>query len=377
VNLALRSGAVASAAALTLLLSACSASNEADPTTEAATTTDAATSAPATTLSGELNGAGASTQDTAMQAWRAAFQEQNPDLTINYDPVGSGGGRTAFLDGSVAWAGSDAALSEDEYALAVDRCGADGAINLPMYISAIAIAFNLEGIDTLNMDAATVANIFDGKITMWNDAAIAAQNEGVELPATAITIVHRSDESGTTKNFTDYLAKASDGAWPYDASGDWANSLGESGQGTSGVKQILTDTPGTIGYLDSSQAGGLGAVAVKVGDEYVVHSAEGAAAAFDAAAPAGVNGDNDLAFKIDRTTSAAGAYPVMLASYVIVCQTYDDAEVAANVTSFLEYTASAEGQTLAAEQAGSAPMSPALSEKVVAILEGIAANSGV
>ncbi len=376
-NLALRSGAVASAAALTLLLSACSASNEADPTTEAATTTDAATSAPATTLSGELNGAGASTQDTAMQAWRAAFQEQNPDLTINYDPVGSGGGRTAFLDGSVAWAGSDAALSEDEYALAVDRCGADGAINLPMYISAIAIAFNLEGIDTLNMDAATVANIFDGKITMWNDAAIAAQNEGVELPATAITIVHRSDESGTTKNFTDYLAKASDGAWPYDASGDWANSLGESGQGTSGVKQILTDTPGTIGYLDSSQAGGLGAVAVKVGDEYVVHSAEGAAAAFDAAAPAGVNGDNDLAFKIDRTTSAAGAYPVMLASYVIVCQTYDDAEVAANVTSFLEYTASAEGQTLAAEQAGSAPMSPALSEKVVAILEGIAANSGV
>lgn len=375
-NFALRSGAVASAAALTLLLSACSASNEADPTTDAGTT-DAATSAPAMTLSGELNGAGASTQDTAMQAWRAAFQEQNPDLTINYDPVGSGGGRTAFLDGSVAWAGSDAALGEDEYALAVDRCGADGAINLPMYISAIAIAFNLEGIDTLNMDAATVANIFDGKITMWNDPAIASQNEGVELPATAITIVHRSDESGTTKNFTDYLAKASDGAWPYDASGDWANDLGESGQGTSGVKQILTDTPGTIGYLDSSQAGGLGAVAVKVGDAYVAHSAEGAAAAFDAATPAGVNGDNDLAFKIDRTTSAAGAYPVMLASYVIVCQTYDDAEVAANVTSFLEYTASAEGQALAAAQAGSAPMSPALSEKVVSILEGIAANSGV
>lgn len=374
-NLALRSGAVASAAALTLLLSACSASNEADPTTT--DSTDAPATSDAMTLSGELNGAGASTQEKAMEAWRATFQGENPDLAINYDPVGSGGGRTAFLEGSVAWAGSDAALSEDEYATAMDRCGADGAINLPMYISAIAIAFNLDGIDTLNMDAATIAKIFDGKITTWNDPAIASQNEGVDLPDSAITIVHRSDESGTTKNFTDYLAKASDGAWPYDASGDWANDLGESGQGTSGVKQIIADTPGTIGYLDSSQAGDLGAVAVKVGDEYNVHSSEGAAIALESSTPAGTNGDNDLAFKIDRTTTASGAYPVMLASYVIVCQKYDDAETAAQVTSFLEYTASPEGQQLAAEQAGSAPMSADLSSKVVSILEGIATASGV
>jgi len=370
VNIALRSGAVASAAALTLLLSACSASNEADSTTSA--TSDAIM-----TLSGELNGAGASTQQVAMEAWRAKFQTANPDLTINYDPVGSGGGRTAFLDGSVAWAGSDAALGDDEYVTAQTRCGADGAINLPVYVSPVAVAFNLDGIDTLNMDAATIASIFDGKITQWNDAAIADQNSGVALPDAAITIVHRSDESGTTKNFTDYLAKASDGAWPYDASGDWANDLGESGQGTSGVVQILTSTTGTIGYADESQVGGLGVVSVKVGDSYNAPSAEGAAIALEASTPAGKNGPNDLAYSLDRTTTAASAYPVMLSSYVIVCQKYDDAAVAANVTSFLEYVASQDGQAAAAETAGSAPISPELSDKIVSILQGIATASGV
>ncbi len=323
-NIALRSGAVASAAALTLLLSACSASNETDPTTSS--TSDAPATSDAMSLSGELNGAGASTQQVAMEAWRANFQSDNPDLTINYDPVGSGGGRTQFLDGSVAWAGSDAALSEEEYASAVDRCGADGAINLPVYVSPIAVAFNLDGIDSLNMDAATIAKIFDGKITTWNDPAIAAQNDGVDLPDSAITIVHRSDESGTTKNFTDYLAKASDGAWPYDASGDWANDLGESGQGTSGVVQILTSTPGTIGYADESQVGGLGVVSVKVGDELqrsFRRRCRNRAGGLDACRPE--RSPTTWPTTLTARPRPPGAYPVMLSSYVIVCQKYDDA----------------------------------------------------
>lgn len=373
-NIALRSGAVASAAALTLLLSACSASNEPDPTSSSP---DAPATSGAMTLSGELNGAGASTQQVAMEAWRAAFQSNNPDLTINYDPVGSGGGRTQFLDGSVAWAGSDAALSEEEYTAAADRCGADGAINLPVYVSPVAVAFNLDGIDSLNMDAATIAMIFDGKITTWNDPAIAGQNPGVALPDAAITIVHRSDESGTTENFTDYLAKASDGAWPYDASGDWANALGESGQGTSGVIQIITSTSGTIGYADESQVGDLGVVSVKVGDTYNAPSAKGAAIALEASTPAGKNGPNDLAYDLDRTTTVAGAYPIMLSSYVIVCQKYDDAQVAANVTNFLEYVTSQDGQAAAADAAGSAPISADLSNKIAGILQGIATASGV
>lgn len=375
-NIALRSGAVASAAALTLLLSACSASNETTKTSSA-TSAAPATSAAMAPLSGELNGAGASTQQVAMEAWRAKFQAANPGLTINYDPVGSGGGRTQFLAGSIGWAGSDAALSADEYKTAQTTCGPDGAINLPVYVSPIAVAFNLDGITSLKLDAATIALIFDGKITKWNDPAITAMNSGASLPALAITIVHRSDDSGTTKNFTDYLNKASGGAWSYPAAGVWPNKLGESGQGTSGVIQIIKGTKGTIGYADESQVASLGKVSVKVGDSYNAPSAEGAAIALAASKPAGTNGTNDLAFALDRTTTAKGAYPVMLASYVIVCQKYKDATVAANVTGFLEYVASQAGQSDGAGAAGSAPISADLSTKIVTILKGIAKASGV
>lgn len=371
-NIALRTGAVASAAALTLLLAACTPSNEETETTSAAP--GASETAEVVELSGNLAGAGASSQESAMEAWIAGFTAENPNLSIAYDPVGSGGGRTQFLDGAVSWAGSDSVLSEEEYALAVDRCGADGAINLPVYISPIAVVFNIEGIESLNLDAATIANIFDGKITNWSDPAIAALNEGVTLPDLTITTVHRGDESGTTKNFTDYLAKASNGAWPYDASGDWANALGESGQGTSGLIQVVTDTQGAIGYADFSKAGDLGKVSVLVGEEFVAPSAEGAAIALESSTLNSVNGENDLAYKIDRTTTAAGAYPVMLVSYVIVCQSYEDEAEAANVTGFLSYIASEEGQAAAASAAGSAPISAELSAQIESILAEIAAK---
>ncbi len=330
--------------------------------------------APAVQLSGTLNGSGSSAQQSAMDAWRADFQNANPDLTINYDPVGSGGGVTAFLDGSVSWAGSDSPLKDpDEYTAAVTRCGADGAINLPVYISPIAVVFNVEGVSTLNLDAATIAMIFDGKITKWNDAAIAALNDGVALPDLAITTVHRSDESGTTKNFTDYLSKASDGAWSYDADKVWPIKSGETGEGTTGLMTVVTSTPGAIGYADASKAGTAGVVSVKVGDTFNAPSAEGAATALASSTVASVNGDNDLAYKVDRTTTAAGAYPLMLVSYAIVCQTYTDAAEKANVTGFLSYVASAEGQASAASAAGSAPLPADLSTQIETILAGIAA----
>lgn len=356
---------------LTLALAACSPSNE-EPT-ESSTTT--ASDAPATELSGSLNAAGASSQESAMEAWRAGFQSVNPDVTVNYDPVGSGGGRTQFLDGASSFAGSDSLMDSDEYASAVQRCDGDaGAVHLPMYISPIAVIFNLDGITSLNMDADTIAQIFDGKITNWNDAAIADQNEGVDLPDLAITTVHRADESGTSANFTDYLEKASD-SWPYEASGEWANSLGESGPGTSALVQIVTDTQGTIGYADASRAGSLGTVALKVGEEYVPFSAEAAAAVVDASPLAeGANGANDLAYELDRTTTASGAYPLVLVSYDILCQQYDDAVERDLVTGFLKYVASPEGQQTAGSAAGSSPISEELSTEITGILDTIAAS---
>lgn len=371
-NIALRTGALAAATALTLALAACTPSNEVqdDPTNG---TTPAG--AVEVELSGSLNGAGASSQESAMEAWRAGFQSLNPDVTVNYDPVGSGGGRTQFADGAVSFAGSDALMDEEEYAGTLASCdGETGAIHLPLYISPIAVIFNLEGIDSLNMDADTIAGVFNGEITMWNDAKIAAQNEGVDLPATAITIVHRADESGTTENFQDYLVKAASN-WPADeASGDWQGAAGESGPGTSAVVQIVQDNVGAIGYADASRAGELGTVALKVGEEYVPFSAAAAAAVVDASPLAeGANGENDLAYTLDRTTTASGAYPLVLVSYSILCQQYDDEQERALVTSFLKYVASAEGQAQSASAAGSSPISADLSARITAILDEIAA----
>lgn len=377
-KIATRTGAIASAFALTFALAACSADNEETPASPDETTTEATdapeTEAP-TALSGELNAAGASAQESAMEAWRAGFQIDNPDVTINYDPVGSGGGRTQFLDGSTSFGGSDSTMSPEEYEAAIQRCGGDlGAIHLPVYLSPIAIIFNLDGIDHVNMDADTLADVFNGEITSWDDPAIADQNPDIELPSSAITIVHRSDESGTTENFTDYLSKASS-TWGHEPSGDWAGGSGESGAGTSGLVSIVESTSGSIGYADASRAGTLGTIAVQVGDEYVPFSAEAAALVLDVSGPAeGTNGDNDLAIELARDTTEAGAYPIVLISYHIVCQSYEDDTERELLTSFLTYVASPEGQEQAATAAGSSPISADLSARITEIVAEIASN---
>ena len=367
-----RLAATATMGALALTLAACGSDNATgDSSSETPTSGDETMAA----LSGELNGAGASSQESAMGAWRAGFQASYPDVIVNYDPVGSGGGRTQFLDGSVVFAGSDAALGEDELTQATDRCFGSDAMDLPVYISPIAVVFNLSGVAELNLSAETVAKIFDGKITTWDDAAIAADNEGVTLPDTAITPVHRSDESGTTKNFTDYLNKASNGAWAYDASGDWPIEGGESAQGTSGVVQAVQSGEGTIAYADASKAGDLGKVSIKVGDSYVAPSEEAAAKTLDVSQRDETRTANDIVIDIDRTTTEAGAYPLILVSYLVACQTYDAQSDVDNVKAFLSYIASAEGQSASESAAGSAPISDTLRADVQAGIDSISLKS--
>ena len=153
-------------------------------------------------LSGTLNGAGASAQEAAVQAWVAGFQTQNPDVTVNYAPEGSGAGREQFTSGAVAFAGSDAAMDEEEMAAAEETCGGP-AYHLPLYIDPIALPYNLTDIENLQLSPDTIAGIFNEEITNWSDPAIAEDNPDAEMPDLAITPVHRSDESGTTENFVD------------------------------------------------------------------------------------------------------------------------------------------------------------------------------
>ncbi|CAM5788829.1 phosphate ABC transporter substrate-binding protein PstS [Cellulomonas persica] len=366
-----RVGAVALVGALALTLAACGSDDPLADATGGAGTTGAATSeAPASDLAGELNGAGASSQEKAMDAWRAGFQSSNPDVTINYDPVGSSGGRQQFIDGGVAWAGSDSALKPEEIESAAARCE---AVDIPVYVSPIAVAFHLDGITELNLAPETIAKIFRGEITSWDDAAIAADNPDADLPALAITPVHRADGSGTTKNFTDFLNKAAGGVWTDEAADDWPLQGGESGTGTSGLIQSVQAAQGTIGYADESAVPAeLGQVAVKVGDEFVAPSAEAAAAALAASPRDEERGEHDIVVKVDRTTTEAGAYPLILVSYAVACLDYDSADEAALVREFLGYVVSDEGQAAAQQAAGSAPLPSDLAADAQAAVAAIA-----
>ncbi len=357
----LRSSATAAAAiTIALSLTACGAANE-----DSAGGSDSK-------IAGTLNAGGSSAQEAAVAAWKKEFQTSNPDVTVNYDPVGSGGGREQFLAGGLALAGSDAYLDDDELAKAKTTCKGD-VVEVPVYVSPIAVIYNLDGVDKLNLSAKTIGSIFEGKITKWNDPAITADNPDAKLPDSAITAVHRSDDSGTTKNFTDYLDKASDGGWSGGVVETWPVKGGEAAEGTSGVVAAVTGGQGTIGYADESQAGDLGKVSVKVGDEFTDPTPEAAAKVLDSAAPVEGRVDTDIAIDIDRKTAEAGVYPIVLASYQIACQKYDDAAQADLVKAWLTYVASEEGQAAAAKGAGSAPLSSDFSSKVQAAIDTIAA----
>jgi len=340
----------------TLLLASC-ASNEATP--------GDSSEAPESSFSGQLDGTGASSQESAQLAWLTAFQTDNPDVTINYEGTGSGPGRENFLAGASPFIGSDRAFNEEELAAGgFTACASDEIVELPLYVSPIAVIFNLEGVDELNLDAATIANIFNGTVTTWNDPAIADQNEGVELPDTAITPVHRSDDSGTTENFTDYLAAVAPEAWTNEADGVWPLTGGESAEGTSNLVAAVEGGEGTIGYADASRAGELGKVSVKVGEEYVPYSTDAVAAFIDASPRVEGRTDGDIAIELDRTTTEAGVYPLALISYLIGCVEYEDAATAELVAGYFSYIASEEGQQVGLDEAGSAPISDELRTEV-------------
>jgi phosphate transport system substrate-binding protein len=323
---------------------------------------------------GTLNGGGSTAQAVAEQTWRADYQKANSGTTINYEEVGSGTGVTNFLSKAYAFAGSDAFLTTDQLTQARKTCGAD-AIEVPNYVSPLAIIYNLKGVDTLNLSGETAANIFNGTITAWNDPAIAKDNPGVKLPSTAITTVHRSDDSGTTFNFTDYLSQASNGVWTDPASVTWPTGSGGQGlEGTSGVVGGVTDTDGAIGYADDSAAGDLGVANIKVGSAFVPPTAAGASKTLGLSPLESGRPATDMAVKVDRTSTEKGTYPLLLVSYVIACPTYSDATTADLVKGYLTYVVSSQGQQAAHQAAKSAPLPSSLAQKATSMISKIAAG---
>jgi phosphate transport system substrate-binding protein len=365
-----RNAAIAVIAAGALALTACGSDN--------ATNTAAGTqTASGPKVTGTLTGIGSSAQGAAMDVWKTNFASANQGANVQYSPDGSGAGRKAIIDGSAQFAGSDAYLKDEEFAASKAKCGPDGALNIPVYISPIAVAFNLPDLKELKLDAPTVAKIFRGEIAKWNDPAIATLNPDAKLPDLKVTPVNRSDDSGTTQNFTDYLAAAAPEAWSDKASGVWPASLkGENAKGTSGVVKTVTDTPGAVTYADDSAVSGkLGVAQIKVGNTFTKISAEAAAKAVDAGKPVEGRSANDLSIKLDRKTTVEGAYPIVLVSFHIVCSTYPDQKTVDLVKAFDSYVVSDAGQKAAADAAKSAPLSKTLQDKALKSIESLKVKS--
>ena len=273
-NATARRSLLGGAVALSLLMAACgSDSNSSSDTTAAAPATEAATTAagtattagePATTgaeapdlskLSATLNASGATFPQAFYEDQIAAFKDAAPGVTINYGGGGSGKGRQDLADQVVDWAGSDGVIKPED----LPKFKGGDVLYFPTVLAPITLSYKLDGVDKLQLTPAVVAKIFQRQITNWNDPAIAADNPDAKLPDQAITVAVRADGSGTTENFTKFLDAAvgtgGDGTWTLKSGStvQWPADV-QAGQGNSGVAQIISSTPGAIGYVDLPDA---------------------------------------------------------------------------------------------------------------------------
>lgn len=325
---------------------------------------------------GTLKGEGSSAQKNAIDQVISSFQEANPDATVEYNPTGSGAGITQFIASQVDWAGSDSALKSEEVDgvvqtdAAKERCGGNEAWNLPMVVGPIAIAYNLPGVDKVVLTPEVAAKMFLGDIKTWNDPAIAALNSGVTLPSTAIKVFYRSDESGTTENFEKYLSATAPDVFTAAPAKQWAGTVGEGKEKSAGVAEGTKSTEGGLSYIEWSYATstGLGVAQIDNGAGAVELTGESAGKAVAAAEITGTG--NDLKLKLDYTTQAAGAYPIVLVTYQIACSKGLDAAKTALLKSFLAFYADTATQT-ALQEIGYAPLPSEIQTKVVAAVQAI------
>ena len=355
-----------------LVLSACgSDDNTETPAKEggASKTSAAASNIVCEGAKGKLLAAGSSAQRNAMDLWVKNFQAACEGVEINYQGIGSGGGITKFNQGQVAFAGSDSALKDEEVAESQKICKGGKGVNLPMVGGPIAIAYKLDGVDNLVLDASTIAKIFDTKITKWNDEAIAKLNPGVKLPDTTIQAFHRSDESGTTQNLGKYLSTAAAADWKHDPkSKSWPAQGGQAANGSSGVATAVKDTEGSISYMELSYATSNKSSTVSINTGAAAPVAASSENASKAIAAAKVKGTgSDVALSLDYKTKAEGAYPIVLVTYEIACDKGNKAETLPTLKAFLNYTVSEEGQKVLTD-AGYAPLPAEIAAKVRAIV---------
>ena len=347
-------------AAAALSLAACSSSS---------TTTGGSSGGGSAKLSGTLNGSGSTFQLTFQQTAISNFTSVQPNMTVNYGGGGSGKGRTDLASNVVQYAGSDTApIPSDETANFKGKT----VLYFPVVVGPITVSYNLSGVSNLKLDGPVIAGLFDGSIKKWDDPKITALNPGVKLPSTTVVIARRSDSSGTTANFSQFLVDAAPGVWKLGSSSTIAwPATSQGGNGNGGVAQIVKSTAGAVGYVDYSdaKASGLTYASVKNKDgQYVAPSVQSATTAADNAT---VN--PNLTFSA-IWTAGAGSYPITYQSFVLVYQ----AQSAANTTNMLKAYIGyllGDGQKLLSSL-NYAPLPASLDQKAKAQLPMIGSSSG-
>jgi len=357
-----------------LTLTACGSDNNTGSSSTSAASGTSGSAAAAADCGGKnaLTAEGSTAQQNAIAVFNQVWGQKCAGKNLSYNPTGSGAGVTQFIANQVDFAGSDSPLSKDQPDAAAKRCGGNPAWNLPLVFGPVAMGYNLPGVDKLVVNADVLAKIFTGAITTWNDPAIAALNSGASLPDTKITPIYRSDSSGTTDNFQKYLGAAAPATWTKGAGKEFQGGAGEGAQKTAGVVQAVQATEGSIGYVEKGFAdqAKLTVASIDTGNGPVELTDDTAKTAIDAAKFAAEGNDLTLDLNSLYATKEAGAYPLMLATYEIVCSKGYDADTAAAVKSFLTVSANDGQAGLAA--AGYVPLPDKFKERLLTSVDAIA-----
>jgi phosphate transport system substrate-binding protein len=368
-------GTTLSATALAALtLTACGSDNNAGTGGTSGSAIPSGTASAAADCGGKasLTAEGSTAQQNAITEFNKVWGQTCSGKNLSYNSTGSGAGRDQFIAKQVDFAGSDSVLEDDQVKQAADRCGGNPAWNLPLVFGPVALPYNIEGVDKLVVNGHVLAKIFQGEITKWNDPAIAALNSGTNLPDTDVKPIYRSDSSGTTDNFQKYLGAAAPESWTKGAGSEFQGGAGEAAPKSAGVVRAVRATPGAIGYVEKgfAQQAGVSYAQIDSGAGAVELTDDSAKKAIDVANIAAEGNDLTLDLNSLYNTKEPGAYPLVLATYEIVCSKGYDADTAAAVKSFLTVAANQGQAGLSA--AGSIPLPDAFKERLVKSIDAIA-----
>jgi phosphate transport system substrate-binding protein len=325
VKLTRTTGLAGAATAAVLAIAGCSGSSGGTPSGNGTSPTAPGHTQASACASGTILGGGSSFQDPMEQTWIEGFHHQCADAQIHYDgTLGSGTGISEFGSGSLNFAGSDVAMVASEQQTADSKCGST-AIHIPITAGGVGVTYKLSGVNKLQLSAPTIAKIFTGKVTKWNDPAIAGDNPTVHnLPSKAIHVITRSDPSGTTAVFTGFLTAAAPSDWTLGSDKQISFPAGIGKPGSAGVAQAVSTTEGGIGYVEQAYAAQnhLALAQVQNGGGHFVQLTPQSVATALAGDKVMPNGANDLTTKINFTPKGPNAYPISTVSYVIVCTKY-------------------------------------------------------